>query len=52
MNKNLVYLVSEDWYFLSHRLSLAKEAQNKGYNVHVVCKDTGMINKIKDFSFN
>jgi glycosyltransferase involved in cell wall biosynthesis len=51
MNKNLVYLVSEDWYFLSHRLSLAKEAQNKGYNVHVVCKDTGMINKIKDFGF-
>ena len=51
MNKNLVYLVSEDWYFLSHRLSLAKEAQNRGYNVHVVCKDTGMLNKIKDFGF-
>ena len=51
MNKNLVYLVSEDWYFLSHRLSLAKEAQSRGYKVHVVCKDTGMLNKIKGFGF-
>ena len=52
MNKNLVYLVSEDWYFLSHRLSLAKEAQSRGYKVHVVCKDTGMLNKIKSFGFH
>ena len=51
MNKNLVYLVSEDWYFLSHRLSLAKEAMRVGYNVHVVCKDTGMLCKIKDYGF-
>jgi len=32
----LVYLVTEDWYFLSHRLPMAREAQRAGYEVHVV----------------
>lgn len=32
----LVYLVTEDWYFLSHRLPMAREAQYAGYEVHVV----------------
>lgn len=31
----LVYLVTEDWYFLSHRLPMACEAQRAGYQVHV-----------------
>jgi glycosyltransferase involved in cell wall biosynthesis len=32
----LVYLVTEDWYFLSHRLPMAREARRAGYEVHVV----------------
>jgi glycosyltransferase involved in cell wall biosynthesis len=32
----LVYLVTEDWYFLSHRLPMAREAQRAGYDVHVI----------------
>lgn len=32
----LVYLVTEDWYFLSHRLPMAREAKRAGYEVHVV----------------
>lgn len=32
----LVYLVTEDWYFLSHRLPMARKAQRAGYEVHVV----------------
>lgn len=32
----LVYLVTEDWYFLSHRLPMARAAQAAGYDVHVV----------------
>jgi glycosyltransferase involved in cell wall biosynthesis len=32
----LVYLVTEDWYFLSHRLPMARRAQRAGYEVHVV----------------
>jgi glycosyltransferase involved in cell wall biosynthesis len=32
----LAYLVTEDWYFLSHRLPMALEAQRAGYEVHVI----------------
>jgi glycosyltransferase involved in cell wall biosynthesis len=31
----LLYLVSEDWYFRSHRLPMALAAQRAGYEVHV-----------------
>jgi glycosyltransferase involved in cell wall biosynthesis len=32
----LVYLVTEDWYFVSHRLKLAEAARDKGFDVTVV----------------
>jgi glycosyltransferase involved in cell wall biosynthesis len=32
----LVYLVTEDWYFLSHRLPMAHAARRAGYQVHVL----------------
>ena len=32
----LVYLVTEDWYFLSHRVPMALNAQRAGYDVHVI----------------
>jgi glycosyltransferase involved in cell wall biosynthesis len=31
----LIYLVTEDWYFLSHRIPMALAAQRAGYDVHV-----------------
>ena len=34
----LVFLVTEDWYFLSHRLPMAREAQRVGYDVHVITR--------------
>lgn len=34
----LLYLVSEDWYFLSHRLPMARAAQAAGYDVHVATR--------------
>jgi len=52
MHKNILYIVSEDWYFLSHRLPLALEASKRGYSVNVLCKDTGKINKIRSYGFN
>ena len=36
--KRILYLVSEDWYFCSHRLPLAIAAQRAGYEVIVVTK--------------
>jgi glycosyltransferase involved in cell wall biosynthesis len=34
----LVYLVTEDWYFVSHRLPMALAAQRAGYDVHVATR--------------
>jgi glycosyltransferase involved in cell wall biosynthesis len=35
---HLLYFVSEDWYFVSHRLSLARAALEAGYDVTVVTR--------------
>ena len=32
----LIYLVTEDWYFFSHRLPMARAAQRAGYEVAVI----------------
>lgn len=34
----LMFLVTEDWYFLSHRLPMACAAQAAGYEVHVATR--------------
>ena len=34
----LLYLVTEDWYFCSHRLTLARKAKKKGYNIIVAAR--------------
>jgi glycosyltransferase involved in cell wall biosynthesis len=34
----LLYVVTEDWYFLSHRLPMARAAQQAGYEVHVATR--------------
>ena len=31
----LLYVVTEDWFFLSHRLPMARAAQAAGFEVHV-----------------
>ena len=35
--KRLLFVVSEDWYFVSHRLHLARFAKAAGYRVAVLC---------------
>ena len=35
-NPVLVYLVTEDWYFMAHRVPMALAAQRAGYDVHVI----------------
>ncbi|KAA5597214.1 glycosyltransferase family 4 protein [Blastochloris sulfoviridis] len=34
----LVYLVTEDWYFVSHRLPMARAAKAAGFEVHVITR--------------
>ena len=48
MNKKVLFVVTEDWYFLSHRLKLALYLMNKGFHVGVCCKDTGNVSDIKN----
>jgi glycosyltransferase involved in cell wall biosynthesis len=34
----LIYLVTEDWYFMSHRLPMARAARTAGFDVHVATR--------------
>ncbi len=45
--KKILFIVTEDWYFISHRLKLAKYLIEKGFEVCVCCKDTGKAIDIK-----
>jgi glycosyltransferase involved in cell wall biosynthesis len=38
MAPRILYLVTEDWYFLSHRLPMARAAKDAGYEVHVATR--------------
>lgn len=39
--KVILFVVNVDWYFISHRLIIAREAVKAGYHVYVAAKDTG-----------
>ena len=45
MKPKLLFIVNIDWFFLSHRLPIAIEALNQGYEVHVA---TGISNKLEE----
>ncbi len=38
MAPRILYVVTEDWYFLSHRLPMARAARAAGYEVHVAAR--------------
>ena len=38
MTQKIIYLVSEDWYFVSHRIPMARAARRAGYEVHVATR--------------
>jgi glycosyltransferase involved in cell wall biosynthesis len=38
MAPRILYLVTEDWYFLSHRLPMARAARDAGFEVHVATR--------------
>lgn len=45
MTKKLLFVVNVDWFFLSHRLPIALEAQRQGYVVHIA---TGLTDKLDE----
>ena len=50
-NKKILYVVNVDWFFISHRLPLALEAQKRGYEVAIVSKNTGRFKELEDLGF-
>lgn len=48
----ILYVVNVDWFFISHRLPLALEAQNRGYEVYVLASDTGAGEKLKKYNIH
>lgn len=43
----LIFVVSEDWYFVSHRLNLAARARAEGFDVVVCTRDSGQTTVIE-----
>jgi glycosyltransferase involved in cell wall biosynthesis len=51
MARKILYLVSEDWYFISHRLPMARAAQRAGYEVHVATRVSDYADQIQQEGF-
>lgn len=48
----IVFIVNVDWFFISHRLPIALEAINRGYEVYIFAKDTGKMAYLKSLGIN
>ena len=48
----IMYLVTEDWYFVSHRLPLARAARDAGMDVTVVTRLSDKKRMLEDEGFN
>lgn len=51
MNKQLFLVINEDRFFLSHRLPIALAAKENGYDVTIICKNTGRFEEIESYDF-
>lgn len=40
-------MANVDWFVISHRLCIAREASKQGWDVFVACEDTGRKNEIE-----
>lgn len=52
MQKKIFIVVNQDWFFLSHRLAVGMAARDVGYDVTVVCEDTGATERIRSYGLN
>jgi glycosyltransferase involved in cell wall biosynthesis len=51
MARKILYLVSEDWYFMSHRIPMARAAQKAGYEVHVATRVSEYADAVRNEGF-
>lgn len=50
--KKLLFIIADDAYFLSHRLSLAQYIKQQGWQVVVACGNTGQLSQIRAYGFD
>ena len=50
-HRKIIFLIAEDWYFWSHRLSLARAALRNGYEVIIATRVSMHGQKILDEGF-
>lgn len=50
-SRKILYLVTEDWYFWSHRLPMARAARAAGADIVVACRVTNHGDRIRDEGF-
>jgi glycosyltransferase involved in cell wall biosynthesis len=46
--KKILFIVNVDWFFVSHRLSIANEAMRKGYEVHIATSVTDKLDLMRE----
>ena len=51
MSKKILYLANVDWFFRSHRLSIAEAAKDAGFKVHIACKFTEHRSEFEEMGF-
>jgi len=49
IKKTILFVVNADWFFLSHRLPIAKKALEKGYDVHLLTEITTKRKEIEKY---
>ena len=50
--KKIFYVVNVDWFFTSHRKSLALEGINRGYQVYLLSRNTGQFEELNRLGVN
>lgn len=51
MNRSVLLVINVDWFFISHRLQIGLELLRRGYDVHVLCGDTGRFEELESMGF-
>ncbi len=52
LNNNILYLVTEDWYFMSHRVSLAEAAIQAGFEITLLTQVSNHAETIRNLGIN
>ena len=52
IQKKILFNITEDWFFLSHFLSRALNAQKNGFEIYVCCNETNKKKIIEDYGIH